>query len=194
MARRIPSISSSSVATFVLRDKASAESQYDRYVRLGAEASILEFIKIGGGGAMGAKAERLLRDAYPILQRREKGKNTGYDHRIVSEAGAVAKLEQKTSGLWGDEPDDFVWQHVEPKHPWHGLLLVGIQLDGFSVWGMTRKDFDLAFAEGKITNQGNKENDSSEGTWMHYKNVKDRLTPLESEADLLAFSQSLQSV
>jgi hypothetical protein len=146
---------------------------------------------------MGAQCERILRAKWPSLEKRQTKKasgtsNTGYDHRIKEPIAEVyKKLEQKTSGLWSEEENDFHFQHLELDHPWDGLLLVGLGLHGVLVWGMSRKDFVACVADGRATNQGNKEKNSSESIWMRYRNVRSVLIPLCSEDDLLAFSSTL---
>lgn len=175
--------------------RVAGETQLQRYERLGATKPVLDIIRRGGGPAMGAQCERIFRAHWPSLKVREKKKNsdvptTGYDHRV--KIGETWKLlEQKTSGMWGDDQTDFHWQHLEINHPWNGLLLVGITLDGVKAWGMTRKDFVACVADGRATNQGNKEKNSSEGVWMMYRNVHTCLVPLLTEEDLLAFCATL---
>lgn len=177
--------------------KIAGETQLQRYERLGAPKPILDIIRRGGGPAMGAQCERLFRMEWPSLIPRESKKktgtlNTGYDHRsqcVISEAWKL--LEQKTSGLWSDETNDYHWQHIELDHPWNGLLLVGIGIDAVHAWGMSRADFEACVADGRATNQGNKEKNSSEGIWMTYRNVHDCLVPLLNESDLQSFVSTL---
>lgn len=172
--------------------KSKKETQLQRYQRLGAHESILEIIRLGGGPGMGAQCERILRLQWPSLEPRESGRNTGYDHRIACPVtGVYKKLEQKTSGLWSEEENDFLWQHIELDHPWEGLLLVGIGIHGFLAWGMRREDFEECVRTSKATNQGNKEKNSSEGIWMKYRNVHDFLVPLLNDSDLMAFTSTL---
>ena len=188
-------ISADRLAELLARDtKNAGETQLQRYERLGASKSVLDIVRRGGGPAMGAQCERLFRDEWKSLIPRESKKTsgvvtTGYDHRVQTVGWKY--LEQKTSGLWSDEENDFHWQHIELDHPWHGLLLVGIGLHGMRAWGMTRKDFESCVADGRATNQGNKAKNSSEGIWMTYRNVHACLTPLSNEADLLAFVATL---
>lgn len=177
--------------------KEAGETQLQRYERLGASKPIMDIIRRGGGPAMGAQCERILRLHWPSLERRETKKtsgksNTGYDHRIACPlTGVYKKLEQKTSGLWSEEENDFHFQHIEIDHPWDGLLLVGIGLHGVLAWGMRREDFEECVKTGKATNQGNKEKNSSEGIWMMYRNIHSCLVPLLSEDDLMAFASTL---
>lgn len=177
--------------------KLAGETQIQRYERMGAPKPILDIIRRGGGPAMGAQCERIFRAQWTSLVPRESKKktgklNTGYDHRIQCPVTEEWKLlEQKTSGLWSDEENDFHWQHIELDHPWNGLLLVGIGIHGVHAWGMTRASFEACVADGRATNQGNKEKNSSEGIWMTYRNVHDCLVPLLDESDLQAFAATL---
>ena len=187
---------SDQLAILLEQDKRVAgETQLQRYMRLGASEPILDIIRRGGGPAMGAQCERIFRAHWPVLQVREKKKTsdvptTGYDHR-VDVGGAWKLLEQKTSGLWSDESNDYHWQHLEVNHPWNGLLLMGIGVHGVLAWGMSRKDFVQCVADGRATNQGNKAKNSSEGVWMMFRNVHACLIPLRSQEDLLAFCATL---
>jgi len=169
-------------------------TQLQRYKQRNAPASILSLIELGGGAKMGVTLEKFARFQWPCLQQRSKGKlETGYDHKItitIEESVHDIFVEQKSSGHWGD---DFKWQHVEIKHKWNMLLLCGIDYTDIKFWGMDRKTFHQLITDKKITNQGNKAGDSSEGMWFNYSNVKDSLVPIHTEDELLQFAASLQS-
>jgi hypothetical protein len=142
---------------------------------------------------MGVTLEEYARFKFTILKKREKGKNTGYDHKINIETGEEESMpiyvEQKSSGHWGT--DDFKWQHVEIKHKWHILLLCGIGYHQVNFWLMNRTTFERLIDEQKITNQGNKENDSSEGMWFNYSDVKDSLTPVNTNEEIIQFINNI---
>jgi hypothetical protein len=178
------------LASFLLRDTVGAETQLQRYMRMGAHPAILSVVQLGGGPAMGAKSERFLREAWPSLKTREAGRgNTGYDHRCTCPVSEVVhKLEQKTSGLWDDDFHSFKWQHIEPEHPWSGLLLVGLEPTRVVVWGMTRSGFQACRDAGLATRQGG---EAGQGYWMTCRDVLPHLTPLLDESDLHAFVSCL---
>lgn len=166
-------------------DKKSAPTQLERYEAAGAPPEILKFIRMGGGPKMGSTCERFARHRFACLQKRSKGKDqTGYDHRIVG--AKTVLVEQKSSGHWG--ADDFRWQHIEPDHKWEILLLCGIGIKDIHFWTMDRKTYAELRAAGKITNQGNKAGESSEGTWFNYSAVKDHLKEVKTAADLATFA------
>jgi len=50
---------------------------------------------------------------------------------------------------------------------------------------MDRAIFNRLISEKKITNQGNKDGNSSEGMWFNYSNVKDSLIEIQSDDQLL---------
>jgi hypothetical protein len=163
-------------------------SQLERYIAAGAPDYIQKFIAMGGGQKMGTTCEKFARFRFPTpLKPRAKGKDqTGYDHRLMLPGRETPILvEQKSSGFWGDS--EFLWQHVEPDHKWQMLLLCGIAYDDIHFWAMSRTTYEALRTAGKITNQGNKAGDSSEGTWFKYSAVKEHLTPIRTEADLVAF-------
>jgi len=166
-------------------------TQLQRYEMKNAPGGIKKFIAIGGGPKMGSTLEQYARFTFKPLQKRSKGKDeTGYDHQIKLEEKNIL-IEQKSSGHWGD--DDYKWQHVEINHKWDMLLLCGIDYTSVRFWGMDRKTFSRLISEKKITNQGNKTGESSEGMWFNYSNVKDSLVEIQTEEQLLQFASSLQA-
>jgi hypothetical protein len=185
-------LSCTRIGTFLTQDAARRkESQIQRYIRLGAVPEILRLIELGGGVAMGATCERLLRWEWPTLKTREPGQS-GYDHRAQCPVSEEWKcLEQKTSGLWSDDPTSYRWQHIEPEHEWNGLLLVGIAPDTVKVWGMTRDAFKTCIDAGLATRQGNAAEQSYQGYWMTAGDVQEHLRPITDENDLQAFISTL---
>ena len=166
-------------------------TQLQRYEEKNSPDGIKKFIAIGGGPKMGTTLEQYARFRFKNLQKRSKGKDeTGYDHLIKLEPKNVL-VEQKSSGHWGE--DDYKWQHVEYKHKWDMLLLCGIDYTNVKFWGMDRKTFRHLISEKKITNQGNKSGESSEGMWFNYSDVKDVLVEIHTEEQLLQFASSLQA-
>jgi hypothetical protein len=167
-----------------IENKKTTINQLDRYKAKNAPDYIQKFIEIGGGAKMGVTLEEYARFNFKTLQKRKKGKEeTGYDH--ISSIRKNFYIEQKSSGHWGDE--DYKWQHVELKHKWNMLLLCGIDYTDIKFWGMSKVIFEKLITEGKITNQGNKAGDSSEGMWFNYSSVKDYITELKTDDELQAF-------
>ena len=118
------------------------------------------------------------------MQKRDKGKNTGYDHKIVLESKDIY-VEQKSSGHWGEH--DYTWQHIEDKHKWNILLLCGIDYDEIKYWVMNREIFAKLIDEKKITNQGNNTVESSQGMWFNYLDVKESLIQINTNEELLQY-------
>ena len=174
------------IETFWQTEETANPSQLQRYEAQGAPEHIKKFIMLGGGQKMGTTCERFARHRFPCLKKRSKGAGqTGYDHQILVGEERVL-VEQKSSGHWGLA--DFKWQHVEKDHPWKMLLLCGIGYTGVQFWGMDRATFTRLIAEGKITNQGNKAGDSSEGMWFSYSAVSAALISISTDAELQAFA------
>jgi hypothetical protein len=168
----------------------SKPTQLERYEKKNSPDCIKKFIAIGGGPKMGTTLEQYARYHFKNLHKRDKGaEQTGYDHKMIIDGNKI-HIEQKSSGHWGD--DDYRWQHVEDKHKWNMLLLCGIDYTDVKFWGMDRKTFNRLISEKKITNQGNKKGDSSEGMWFNYSMVKDSLTEISSDKELLDFASSLE--
>ena len=156
-----------------LTDK-SKISQLQRYEAHNSPADILKIIAFGGGPKMGSYMENFARFNFPSLKIRA---GTGHDHMLDN-----YKIEQKSSGHWGEE--DYKWQHVEEKHDWDFLLLCGIDYHDIKFWIMNRKTFQNMLAEGKITNQGKKTGESSEGVWFNYSDVKEVLMEIQTDEQL----------
>jgi hypothetical protein len=163
-------------------------SQTDRYEQRNSPIWILRFIRIGGGPKMGTTLESYARFEFPCLQKRNKGKNTGDDHKITLPSKEIY-IEQKSSGHWGE--NDYKWQHVEEKHKWHILLLCGIDYHEIHFWVMNRSIFEQLIEEKKITNQGNKTGESSEGMWFNYSDVVDALIQIKTNEELFNYVNSI---
>lgn len=133
---------------------------------------------------MGITLENYARFEFSCLKKRDKGKNTGYDHKI-SLGFQEIRIEQKSSGHWGES--DYKWQHVEEKHNWHILLLCGIDYYQIHFWVMNRTVFYKLIEEKKITNQGNNTGESSEGMWFNYSDVVDSLIQIKTNEELLHY-------
>jgi hypothetical protein len=73
------------------------------------------------------------------------------------------------------------------------LLLCGIDYTEVKFWGMSRPTFNQLVLEEKITNQGNKAGDSSEGMWFSYSDVKDSLVEIHNDEELIQFAESLEA-
>ena len=163
-------------------------SQIERYEQHNSPIGIQKFIRIGGGPKMGVTLEKFAREEFDCLQKRDKGKNTGYDHKITLETKEIY-VEQKSSGHWSE--DDYKWQHVEDKHKWHILLLCGIDYEEIKFWVMNRVVFAQLIEDKKITNQGNNTGESSEGMWFNYSDVKDSLIQINTNDDLLEYVKDI---
>jgi hypothetical protein len=160
-------------------------TQLQRYQKRNSPEYIIKFIEIGGGPKMGCLMENYSRFCFPNLQKREKGLGeTGYDH-IIEVNGKKIYIEQKSSGHWGES--DYKWQHVEVQHKWNVLLLCGIDYHDIHFWGLSKDMVNQLVIENKITNQGNKKNDSSEGMWFNYTDVESRLVKISDSAELEKF-------
>ena len=167
------------------KKKTGKETQRERYQRMKAIPEIQRIIDIGGGPGMGTRCEDIARYWFsPLLQKRE---STGHDHKVKD---LDKKLEQKSSGLWDSTEDSFKWQHIEVDHNWDGLLLAGIYPSFIRYWGLNKEIFKKLVQEGKVTNQGNAEKNSTEGMWMNYKDIKDSLVEIQTSEQLLAFAQT----
>ena len=159
-------------------------SQIERYEKHNSPIGIQRFIRIGGGPKMGTTLETFARERFPSLQKRDKGKNTGHDHKITLSSKEIY-IEQKSSGHWGES--DYKWQHVEDKHKWDILLLCGIDYEEIKFWVMNRAVFNKLIEEKKITNQGNNTGESSEGRWFNYSDVVDSLIEIKTNEELLQY-------
>lgn len=172
-------------------NKKSKPTQLQRYEQNDSPECVRKFIAIGGGPRMGVTLEEFARFKFDILKTRGGGENTGFDHTFTV-GDKTAFVEQKSSGYWrNNKKDDFKWQHIEIDHKWNMLLLCGIEYQDVKFWAMNRKTFDTLVATNKITNQGNKKKQSSEGHWVWYSDIKDHVTLIETNADLQKFAETV---
>ena len=169
-----------------IEEKNKQHTQLQRYVQKNSPECIKKIIAIGGGVRMGTTMERIARFIFPSVKPRETGKRgsqTGYDHTITNSLGIKKYIEQKSSGHWGES--DYTWQHVEPKHKWDVLLLCGIDYFKLRFWFMDRTTLNQLIESGKITNQGSKSGESSQGLWFEYSAVKEHLIEIQNDEHLL---------
>ena len=182
------------IAQFWLLYKAENKvtlTQLQRYEDMNAPEYIKEFIRLGGGAKMGTVLESFARFRFKTLAKRQKGKlQTGYDHLFIAPSTKQIYVEQKSSGHWGSKIG-YKWQHVELKHKWDFLLLCGIDYENILFWALARPTLLQLVEKKKVTNQGSKTGDSSEGLWFNYEDVKDDLIEIKTDADLLTFVQAL---
>jgi hypothetical protein len=180
-------------AFWKLMEGKQTPTQLQRYIANGSPEYIQKFIAIGGGSRMGTTMEEFGRHTFKSLRDREKGRGqTGYDHRIFVVENRTIKtvfVEQKSSGYWNG--NDFKWQHIESKHKWTMLLLCGITYTEVKFWAMDRPTFQELIAAKKITNQGDKDGNSSEGMWMYYSDIKESLVEINTDEELVAFATHL---
>lgn len=156
------------------------ETLLDRYIKNQSCPEILRFIKLGGGPRLGSLAEKYARYVFDF-KNRLKG-NTNYDH-ILYYNNISIKIEQKTSTL--NTNNDYLWQHISYKHPWDLLLLMGISYDKIAFYAFSKKTFHFLLNQGKITNQGSKNNDSHQGFWFKYSNVRNNITQIYTQKDII---------
>ena len=160
---------------------------YDRYKHNDAPEEILNFITLGGGGKLGCISEQYAKYKFNILQKRKEG-DTNYDH-IIEINNKLIKVEQKTSTNNGKK-SKFLWQHIAINHDWNILLLMAIDYTEVNFYGLTKKQFNKLLKDGKITNQGSKDNSSHQGYWFKFNNVKDDLIIINNNEDLIKFIKS----
>ena len=162
------------------------------YEKNNAPECIRKFLMLGGGNGLGTALEEFARFKFTSLDKRAKGKGqSGHDHMVKLNKGNIL-VEHKTSSRCWKNNTDYKWQHVEENHKWDMLLLTGIDFDNVKFWGMDRKTFCRLSSEGKITNQGNKTGESSEGKWFYYSDVKDSLVEIQTDDELVRFASSLE--
>jgi len=152
----------------------SKTTQLERYQNMRSPQEIVTIIAFGGGPKMGSYMEQFARFNFPSLDTRT---DSGHDHSFQG-----YKIEQKSSGHWGES--DYKWQHVEEKHDWDMLLLCGIDYHVIKFWTMSRAMFRKMVEEGKITNQGKKSGESSEGVWFNYSDVQEALIEVQTDDEL----------
>lgn len=175
---------------WLLPKKKKSHTQEERYTD--SPEYIKKFIRLGGGSKMGTTLEHFAKHRFKNLKKRNNEVfQSGYDH-IIKFKNKEFRVEQKSSGYWDHhKKNDFKWQHIEENHNWDLLLLCGIDYTDLNFWVMDRKTFITLICENKITNQGNKGGNSSQGKWCWYSDIKDHLNPIHDDDQLLHFLEVL---
>lgn len=155
------------------------KTTYERYLDNNSPTEILNFIKLGGGPALGSKSEKLAAFMFPCLEKRI---DSGHDHTIKKN-DKIYKVEQKTSSI--NKNNDFKFQHIAPNYDWDILLFTAIYYNKIIFYGMNRNTYELLVNDNKITIQG-KCGKSDQGMWCDLSKVKNKIKIINSNEDLLS--------
>jgi hypothetical protein len=155
-------------------------NQYERYCQAKSCKDILYLIS--KGNSKGTECEKFARECFTSLGPRLKGdtKKSGYDQIHIPSG---KRAEQKTAGNWELEDHSWKWQHIEPKHNWKFLLFCGIAYHDIHWFFLSRDKFHELCDKKIIEKQGD-ENNSYQGWWVGYKNIKNHLIEIKSNEHL----------
>ena len=161
-------------------------SQYDQYRENGSPPFILKLAKLEGK-CFGARMEKLARERFNF----DKPTDSSHDHKKNGKT-----FEQK-SGRWYKCGGDWKWQHIEMKHEWEYLLLLGVDYLDFKFYIASRDIVEQLIKEGIITGQGKKINGKAQAQQAYWfrrsdfkkknKNITDYFTTINNEEDLIDY-------
>lgn len=163
-------------------------SQIQKYINKGSTPEIMHFILKGSG--KGPECEHYAKYCFPSLGLRlqDDTNKSGYDHIHIP---SKLRVEQKTAGNWDVEDNSWTWQHIEPKHNWHFLLLCGIGYREIHWFFLDRTKFNELCDKNIIKRQGDADRNSYQGWWFNYTNAKDDLIEITSNEHLDLLSKRI---
>ena len=92
------------------------------------------------------------------------------------------KIEIKCARIWvaKSKNNDCVWQHIEENHDFDYIIFAFLDLHGWKVWGMLKKDLfsETLLNKKVIVRQGN------QGWWACKSALLPYMTPIKTAADL----------
>ena len=162
-----------------LKTETTKAGQIDRYENAKANPGIVRIIKMVNG--KGTFMERFARHRFPKLKKRGSGKDSGHDH--VCEG---RKIEHKTAAAWDKNFKVYKWQHIEQEHDWEFLLLTAIYPQDIK-WYIIDKDSVNDLIKKEVIKLQGKKGKSKEGYWVCYSDIKEHLTEIKNENDLLKY-------
>ena len=115
--------------------------------------------------SFGAKIEKIVREIFGF----SKCRTTHYDH-VYPLTTTNVRIEQKSSRYWmNNNKLDFKWQHIEPKHEFDILLLVGVSFRRLRYYILTKQEVEDLINAGVITKQGGGD---GQGYWVNLNDIK----------------------
>lgn len=172
------------------------KTQYDYYKENGASPEILQYVSLNGKTFGEKFMEQLARE---FLKIKPKKSGSTYDHAIVIKVGdrvIEIHIEQK-SARYHSNGDDWKWQHIEMKHKWDYLLLVGLDFKAIKFYIAPRATVEKLIEKQIITGQGKKVNgvaQPQQAYWFsrsdfkkHNESFEDYFKEVCSEQDLVKF-------
>jgi hypothetical protein len=180
--KQIMSLTSKKIKeTNTFKEIKKSENQYEYYLRNNASPEILKLVKMSNR-KFGCFMEKL---CIEVL-----GLNEGID----STHDAIFQdllCEIKASRFWVST-ETFKWQHVMIKHECDFLLLCEVNFDHVNIYAITKEKVLDLHKEGKIKEQGKK--NSHQGLWFTYEQIKNYLTKISSQKDLINFIEELELI
>jgi hypothetical protein len=96
------------------------------------------------------------------------------------------KIEHKTAAAWDKNFKVYKWQHIEQEHDWEFLLLTAIYPQDIK-WYITDNDSVNDLIKNEVITLQGKKGKSKEGYWVSYSDIKEHLTEIKNENDLLKY-------
>lgn len=145
--------------TFVYRNINVNSMQMELYLNNNASPHVLKLVELKSR-SFGATVEKIVREIYGF----NRIPTSFYDHTYHN-----IKIEQKSSRYWcGGRTKYFKWQHIEPKHDFDILLLVGVGFHDLEYYVLSMNDVKQYILEGKIKKQGTGD---GQGYWFKQTDI-----------------------
>jgi hypothetical protein len=152
-----------------------SQSQSDYYKNNSENEDIREMARLDSK-RFGSVSEEILRNLFD-LGPRTSTQNDGTKNGIP--------LEIKAARRWAGR-NDCKWQHIEPEHDYHCLLLALLDFDGWKVWIINKSVlFGVCRDNNLIEKQG------LQGWWCKKSKIMPYLTEIHNTNDLVDFLNTI---
>ena len=142
-------------------------SQVDHYLENKTDPELMKYVELSNG-AFGSRMESLVQDWFGWDSRTD----SGHDHRMNGKT-----IEQKSSRFTA-KGGEWMWQHIELKHPWDYLLICGLNFNSINFYICSRDKIEELVRLGVITGQGKKDGEgvssAQQAYWFSQSNFQKR--------------------
>ena len=128
-----------------------------RYAARGASPEFVKLVALGNK-AFGSAMEHITSSVFGCVNVPDSQGQTGWDL-----CRGDARIELKSSRIWGGGGDSWTWQHIIPDHEWSYLMCAAVDIDIIRYFVISKPQFVHLVATGIVTQQGG---GGGQGCWI----------------------------
>ena len=128
-----------------------------RYAARGASPEFVKLVALGNK-AFGSAMEHITAGVFDCKNVPDSQGQTGWDL-----CRGDARIELKSSRIWGGGDDSWTWQHIIPDHEWSYLMCAAVDIDTIRYFAISKPQFVHLVATGIVTQQGG---GGGQGCWI----------------------------